>query len=104
MEEYVIIRGKSKSIDKIKKFVEDTIKLEDNEIIISDNLAKEYWINEFENLYYDEITKKTENHNKTRREILEEEFGIFESSRGWENTEGFDGWTNYVPEDFLNKW
>lgn len=58
MEEYVIIRGKSKSIDKIKKFVEDTIKLEDNEIIISDNLAKEYWINEFENLYYDEITKK----------------------------------------------
>ena len=49
-------------------------------------------------------SSKTENHNKTRREILEEEFGIFESSGGWENTEGFDGWTNYVPEDFLNKW
>lgn len=103
-DDYVIIRSKKpETINMVKNFVKYIV--DDESVILSDNICKEYWIEEFDNRYGDEVTRKAEAHNKTEREILEEQFDIFESSGGWENTEGFDGWTNdYTPEEFLNKW
>ena len=98
-DDYVIIRSKKpETINMVKNFVKYIV--DDESVILSDNICKE-----FDNRYGDEVTRKAEAHNKTEREILEEQFDIFESSGGWENTEGFDGWTNdYTPEEFLNKW
>lgn len=105
MRDYVIFLSEDqKSIQMLKNFAKYFVEPEDDTLVVSDNICKEYWIEEFESRYYDEVERKAKAHDKTRREILEEQFEIFESSGGWENTEGFDGWTNYTPEEFLNKW
>lgn len=102
--DYVIIRSEKKeTIDMVKNFVKYIV--DDETVVLSDNICKEYWIEEFNNRYGNEVTRKAKANSKTEREILEEQFNIFESSGGWENTEGFDEWTNdYTPEDLLNKW
>lgn len=105
MRDYVIfLSNDEKSIQMLKNFAEYIVKPEDDTLVVSDNICKEYWIAEFDNRYGDKVTRHAEAHNKTERQVLEEQFEIFESSGGWENTESFDGWTNYTPEEFLNKW
>ena len=100
MQEYTtIMRSKNKLINEMAENIAQYIALAlDEDLIVSDDIAKEYWIDEFRHRFDEDIEKVSKEKQISTREIEEEEYINFVNSGGWDNTNGFDEWTNdYEP-------
>ena len=63
-------------------------------MIVSDDIAKEYWIDEFGYRYESDIEKAAKEKQISTRALKEAEYGHFVESGGWDKANGFDEWTN----------
>ena len=96
MQEYTtILRSKNKLINEmaenIAQYVASAL---DEELIVSDDIAKEYWIDEFGYRYESDIEKAAKEKQISARALKEAEYGHFVESGGWDKANGFDEWTN----------
>lgn len=96
MQEYTtILRSKNKLINEmaenIAQYVASAL---DEELIVSDDIAKEYWIDEFGYRYESDIEKAAKEKQISTRALKEAEYGHFVESGGWDKANGFDEWTN----------
>lgn len=103
MSDLIFRSSNSEAIEKIKHFAEENVLPECEDLVVSDNICKEFWIEEFDCRYDEELENmELEYNSKERRELLEREFDNFMKNNGWDNTNGFDDWCGYIPM-FLNE-
>ena len=101
MQEYTtIIRTTNKLVNEmVENFAQYVCLALDDNLVVSDNIAKEYWIDEFEYRFESDVEKAAKEKQISVRELEEAEYENFITSGGWDNTNGFDEWTNdYQPK------
>ena len=101
MQEYTtIIRTTNKLVSEmVENFAQFVCLALDDDLIVSDNIAKEYWIDEFKYRFEEDVEKAAKEQQISVRELEEVEYENFINSGGWDNTNGFDEWTNdYEPK------
>lgn len=101
MQEYTtIIRTTNKLVNEmVENFAQYVCLALDDDLVVSDNIAKEYWIDEFGYRFEGDIEKAAKEQQISVRELKEAEYENFITSGGWDKTNGFDEWTNdYEPK------
>ena len=94
----LIIR--SSDVDKLeslKDFINEEYanEIESKDLIVSDNLEKEYWLEQLPYSYPSEFENKD---FKETRELSEKEYDIFISGEGYHyDFPSFEEWCGYVP-------
>lgn len=95
MEYTTIVRTTNKLVSEMmENFAQFVCLALDDNLIISDNIAKEYWIDEFEHRFDEDIEKAAKEKQIPVRKLEEAEYENFIESGGWDNTNGFDEWTD----------
>lgn len=96
-EKTLIIRGTDNDIKSIKDFLNGNYSeaLENKDMIISEDLEKEYWMEQLPWSYPSEFEGKS---FKEIREIAEKEYEIFISGEGYNyDFPSFEEWCGYTP-------
>lgn len=96
-EKTLIIRGTDEDIQSIKDFINknNSEALENKDMIISEDLEKEYWLEQLAWSYQSELEGKS---FKEIREIAEKEYKEFISDEGYYYAfPPFEDWCGYVP-------
>lgn len=96
MQEYTtIVRTKNKLVNEMmENFAQFVCLALDDDLVVSDNIAKEYWIDEFSYRYESDIEKSAKEKQIPVRALKEAEYEHFVESGGWDKANGFDEWTN----------
>lgn len=97
-KEILILRSNNIDILKsIKNYVNETYEddLKNKDLIISDDLEKEYWLEQLPYSYPSEFENKN---FKETRELSEKEYEIFISGEGYHyDFAQFEEWCGYIP-------